>query len=378
MNILLVSTQDYIHHPIPSRHHNIFEELATRHTVHVPHFHVSTGPERETRLIVHEATRFPVQNPLLHYTLNAPTHFRVFDRIIRDEEIDVVVGAHVLAGTAMVHAAGKHDLPVVFDLKDWFPDSAAAYYHNPLLKKLIHGTVHAVTRYNLRHSDVITTVSPGLVSLLARDGFSARLIPNGVNTDLFYPRDGTAMRRGLGIPTDALVIGFAGAVERWYALDDLIDLLPRIRARHPDAVLLIVGGSLFTGYRDELEARARTRGVADAVFFTGAVPYAALPEYIAAMDICTIPLRPAQWIEIALPNKYFEYSACGKPILTTPIPDVVAMGGAHVHTYRDDGSFLEGIDAVRASGAPASVDVGEHSWTHRARAFEALFEDLVA
>lgn len=48
MKILLVSTQDYIHHPIPpSRHHNIFEELAARHEVHVPpHFHVSRGKER--------------------------------------------------------------------------------------------------------------------------------------------------------------------------------------------------------------------------------------------------------------------------------------------------------------------------------------------
>ncbi|MGC9435101.1 MAG: glycosyltransferase [Methanomicrobiales archaeon] len=377
MNILLVSTQDYIHHPIPSRHHNIFEELATRHTVHVPHFHVSTGPERDTRLVVHEATTFPVHNPLLHYTLNAPTHFRVFDRIIREEEIDVVVGAHVLAGTAMVHAAKKNHRPVIFDLKDWFPDSAAAYYDNPLLKRVIHGTVHAVTRYNLARSDVITTVSPGLVSLLADDGFTARLIPNGVNTALFRPRDGAGMRDALGIPGDALVIGFAGAVERWYALDDLIDLLPRVRARHPGAVLLVVGGSLFTRYREELEARARDRGVADAVIFTGAVPYTALPEYIAAMDICTIPLRPAQWIQIALPNKYFEYSACGKPILTTPIPDVMAMGGSHVRTYQDQGSILDGIDAFAASGAPAPVDVEEHSWAHRARAFEALFEEII-
>ncbi len=68
MRILLVSTQDYVHHPIPSRHHYIFEELAKRHEVHVPHFHVSRGKERETRLM--------------------------------------------------------------FDLKDWFSDSATAYYKN--------------------------------------------------------------------------------------------------------------------------------------------------------------------------------------------------------------------------------------------------------
>jgi len=80
LSALLVSTQDYIHHPIPSRHHYIFEELAKRHDVHVPHFHVSRGKERETRLIVHEATLFPVREPILHYTLNAPFQYGVFKK----------------------------------------------------------------------------------------------------------------------------------------------------------------------------------------------------------------------------------------------------------------------------------------------------------
>ncbi|MCK4397820.1 MAG: hypothetical protein KAV25_02380 [Methanophagales archaeon] len=107
MRILLVSTQDYIHHPIPSRHHYIFEELAKRHEVHVPHFHVSKGKERETRLIVHEATMFPVREPILHYTLNAPFQYAVFKKIIKEEGIDIVVAAHIFAGAAVIHAAKK-------------------------------------------------------------------------------------------------------------------------------------------------------------------------------------------------------------------------------------------------------------------------------
>ncbi len=107
MRILLVSTQDYIHHPIPSRHHYIFEELAKRHEVHVPHFHVSKGKERETRLIVHEATMSPVREPILHYTLNAPFQYAVFKKIIKEEGIDIVVAAHIFAGAAVIHAAKK-------------------------------------------------------------------------------------------------------------------------------------------------------------------------------------------------------------------------------------------------------------------------------
>jgi glycosyltransferase involved in cell wall biosynthesis len=368
MKILLVSTQDYIHHPIPSRHHNIFEELATRHEVHVPHFHVSRGKERETRLHVHEATRFPVESPFLHYTLNAPHHYQVIRDIIRDYDIDVVVGAHVLAGTAMVRAARKYGVPVVFDLKDWFPDPAA--------KWLLREGVLAITRYNLDHSDVITTVSPGLVRKLHNYGYEAELITNGVNTDLFRPMDGGTMRSTLGISPDAFVLGFAGAVERWYALDDVIRAFAEIRKRHANAELLIVGGSLFTGYLDDLRALADRLGVAGRVHFTGTVDYRALPRYIAPMDLCLIPLSPPQWVDIALPNKYFEYSACGKPILSTPIPDMLRMGGDHISVYRDGEEFLERVDDLVLAPGRCPAGIEEHSWKKKAEAFEKIFTRL--
>lgn len=374
MKILLVSTQDYIHHPIPSRHHNIFEELAARHEVHVPHFHVSRGKERETLLHVHEATRFPVESPFLHYTLNAPCHYRVISEIIRDHDIDVVVGAHVLAGTAMVRAAKKSGVPVVFDLKDWFPDSAAAYYRNPAMKRLLQKGVLSITRYNLDHSDVVTTVSPGLVEKLRGYGYEAELITNGVDTDLFRPTDDGAMRSALNITPDAFVLGFAGAVERWYSLDEVIRAFPKVLERHPNAELLIVGGSLFTGYLDELQALAARLGVASRVHFTGTVDYRDLPGYIAPMNLCLIPLSPPQWVDIALPNKYFEYSACGKPILSTPIPDMLRMGGDHISVYRDRVEFLDRVDELALAPGSPCPGIEEHSWKKKAEAFERIFE----
>ena len=119
--------------------------------------------------------------------------------------------------------------------------------------------------------------------------------------------DGAPVREAHGIAPDDFVIGFAGSVERWYALDRVIGAMPAILERVPEALLLIVGGSLFTGYLPELRALAERLGVADRVRFAGAQPYAALPGFIGAMDVCTIPLAPPQWVDIALPNKFFEY-----------------------------------------------------------------------
>lgn len=375
--ILLVSTQDYIHHPIPSRHHYICEELALRHDVHVPHFHVSRGEERETRLKVHEATRFPLQSPLLHYTLNAPHHFRVFDRIIRDEAIDIVVGAHVLAGAAMIRAAEKHDVPVLFDLKDWFPDSAAAYYNNSYLKELIRSSVWKITKWNLSHSTRISTVSPPLVDRLAKYGFSSDLITNGVNTDLFFPKDTAESKRAIGLDSESYVIGYSGSVERWYAIDALIRMLPKIRLFCPEAHLLIVGCSLFTNYLDELKDLVSSLGLSDSVTFTGGKRYDELPLYMNAMDICTIPPSPPEWFEILLPNKFFEYSACGRPIISTPIPSIEAIGGPNIYIYHNLDELLSFIRRIYIERPEYAIDISKFSWKKKAAEFEGVIEEVL-
>jgi len=377
MKILLVSTQDYIHHPILSRHHNIFEELATRHEVHVPHFHVSRGTERATNLIVHEATQFPFKNPLLHYTFNAPYHFHIFKKIIRDEEIDIVVAAHVLAGTAVIRAAKKSSVPVIFDVKDWFPDSAASYMKNRMLQWAVQKAVWAITRHNLRNSTKITTVSPSLVEKLKSFGFSAELVTNGVDTGLFIPKDGASRRTELGIGLNDFVIGFCGSVERWYAIDEIIRSLPAIIPYHKNTKLLVVGGSLFTPYLAELVQLVKDLGIQDHVIFTGTKPYEELPDYIACMDACTIPLSPPRWADIALPNKFFEYSACQKPIVMRPIPDVMKIGGPHLFVYRTQSEFIECIKSLIDHPASFKIDLGQYSWKEKARQFEIMFNTIV-
>jgi glycosyltransferase involved in cell wall biosynthesis len=376
MKILLVSTQDYIHHPIPSRHHYIFEELATRHEVHVPHFHVSRGEERSTRLIVHEATQFPIENPLLHYTLNAPYHFHIFKRIIKDEGIELVVAAQVLAGTAVIHAAKKYRVPVVFDLKDWFPDSAAAYVRTRLLQSIVRKTVWEITKRNLGNSTLITTVSPSLVEKLKNAGFDADLVTNGVDTDIFIPGENPALRKELGISPDDFVIGFAGSVERWYAIDEIIRSLPELIRYHPNIKLLVVGGSLFTPYMTELRQLAADLKVNDHVIFTGTKPYYELPGYISCMDACTIPLSPPQWADIALPNKFFEYSACGKPIVMRPIPDVIKIGGPNIFLHESQQEFIGHIKYLMNEKPTFAINLEHYSWKEKAREFEAIFKRL--
>jgi glycosyltransferase involved in cell wall biosynthesis len=229
----------------------------------------------------------------------------------------------------------------------------------------------------LYKSDRITTVSPSLVEKLKRLGFTAGLITNGVDTDLFKPTSGNDTRAELGIGTDEFVIGFSGSVERWYAIDDMIRALPDLVRYRAGTRLLVVGGSLFTDYRAELETLAEDLGVSDRVIFTGTKRYHELSRYIACMDVCTIPLSPPQWGEIALPNKFFEYSACGKPIVMRPIPDVARIGGPNLFVYRTQEEYIAQVKSLMKNPRTFNINLEDYSWKEKAQQFEALLYDLV-
>ena len=376
MRILLVTTNDYLHHPLPSRHHHIFEELAARgHDIYVPHFHVSDGEARKTNLHVIEATKVPSKDPMLHYLLNAPYHHHVFDQAITKYDIDVVVASHILAGTAAIHAAKLHGVRVVYDLKDWYPSSAEVYYTNPAVKFALRTGVWKVLRHNLRHSDVITTVSPSLAArLFSKKFFSVEVIPNGVDTVLFRPLEKSKCCKELhiGISEQDFIIGYVGAIERWLDFKTLIEALQWILPKKPRAKLLIVGDALFTSQMAELRQLITMNGLDERVIFTGKKPYDTLPQYIGAMDICTIPMGEVMR-DIALPNKYFEYAACGKPILSTPIPDIIKVAGKGVFFYDSAEEFADIVLSLD-SGDYICEPNGGCSWVSRADDFERVLK----
>lgn len=331
---------------------------------------------------VEDVTLFPIKSLIPHYTLNSPYHLYTFNQIIKESKIDVIVAAHVLAGTAAIIAGKRNNVPVLFDLKDWFPDSAAAYFKNPLVKSVVHDSVLAITKYNLNNSTKITTVSPNLVEKLKQLGYDSHLITNGVDTSLFKPLDSQELRHKLGIKDTDFVIGFAGSIERWYDIDSLLRLtLKNLEHYHKfynnDVKLLLVGGSLFTDYQTELKNKVSSLKLENKVIFAGLVAYNNLPQYINCMDACMIPLFPKQWINIALPNKFFEYTACGKPILTTPIPNIMDFNYPNVYVYNNFQEMKNQLISIIDQKPKFDIKFSHQDWDNKALEMEIILNSLV-
>jgi len=121
----------------------------------------------------------------------------------------------------------------------------------------------------------------------------------------------------------------------------LVEALPEILRRHPDARAVFVGPDY--GLQDELLASAQRFGVGDAVDLVGTVDDADLPSYYAAADVFVFPTTTT--IE-CLGLSFVQAMFAGVPVVASRIagaPEVIRDGV--------DGTLVEPGDAAELAQA---------------------------
>ncbi len=149
---------------------------------------------------------------------------------------------------------------------------------------------------------------------------SIHIIPNAVDTIHFGQaiKQSTLVAKDIRhIPTP--VIGFLGN------LSDRIDftLLNWLAIRNKDWSFVLIGGK-----GDHIKNKQMQISFAgnNNVFLLGNKPYAQLPGYLKAFDICLIPFRDDNPFSLSCsPLKLYEYLATGKPIISTNLPGVFPL-----------------------------------------------------
>jgi phosphatidylinositol alpha-1,6-mannosyltransferase len=168
-------------------------------------------------------------------------------------------------------------------------------------------------------------IAPALSPAAA--GRMRRLVP-GVDTDVFRPgAGGREVRDRLGLGDRPVVVCVSRFVAR-KGQDVLVRALPAIRARVPDAALLLVGD----GPHRRAVARLVDRlGLAAHVRMPGRVPWPRTPAYYDAGDVFCMPTRTRRLgLEPeALGICYLEAAATGLPVVVGDsggAPDTVREG----------------------------------------------------
>jgi glycosyltransferase involved in cell wall biosynthesis len=116
------------------------------------------------------------------------------------------------------------------------------------------------------------------------------------------------------------------------------------------------------------------------VRFCGFVSPSAVPEFIRSMDVALICRRPTQDSQNSLPIKLFEYMACERPVISTPLNGVREVVGERVLYAADAAEIAQKIlllyhhpELIAQMGQTGRLLVEKrYTWQEIGRQFEEI------
>jgi glycosyltransferase involved in cell wall biosynthesis len=188
-----------------------------------------------------------------------------------------------------------------------------------------------------RTAEAVIAVSEPEQARLLRYGLSAaltRVVPNGIDLENLAGPAGT-LKQELDIPDGCRLIGMVNRLDPFKGVDLMLKALPRLRERHPNVFLGIVGNG---PERPRLERLSQELGMTHAVRWLG--ERADLGNVLRSYDCFVTPSRKEAFGMAAL-----EAMACGLPVLATDLP------------------ALRGLVRPGCEGELVALEAGPEAWT---------------
>ncbi len=187
-----------------------------------------------------------------------------------------------------------------------------------------HPAIRRMMGWALRRAARVITVSSRLGEFavsLGVDPGRVVTIPNGIDPEIFYPRDRQACRENLGMREAAQHIVSVGYLIPRKGHHHVIEAVASMRSSGVDVELWILGNPGAEGaFADRLHELALRLKVADAVHFVPAVKQAELAGYMTAGDLLCLASNREGW-----PNVVHEALACGCPVVASDVGGVPDM-----------------------------------------------------
>lgn len=151
-----------------------------------------------------------------------------------------------------------------------------------------------------------------------------------------------------------------------------LPLLDALALSHPQWQIVMVG--------PVLKISPDTLPRHENIHYFGQQEYAELPAFLAGWDVCLIPFALNDATRFISPTKTLEYMAAEKPVVSTPITDVVVPYGDIVFIGDGIGSFIGACENALALSAKRQREMVDAmravltgtSWEATVRAMEEL------
>jgi teichuronic acid biosynthesis glycosyltransferase TuaC len=177
----------------------------------------------------------------------------------------------------------------------------------------------------LSRAAAVIAVSADLAHFAVQHGAAAAqvyTIGNGVDTDLFYPRDRQACRARLGIEGHTNLIVCAGELIEAKGHHFAVRAAAELRSRGKNVLLIIAGGVARGGkpFDAQLRLLVGELGIERHVRLAGPMNRHQMADLLSAADVFTLP----SFTE-GCPNVVNEALACGAPVVASAVGAVPQM-----------------------------------------------------
>ncbi|NHM26779.1 glycosyltransferase family 1 protein [Desulfofundulus sp. TPOSR] len=216
-------------------------------------------------------------------------------------------------------------------------------------------------------ADVIFATSRKLYETNRQHHPNVYLCPNGVDYAHFHPALYGNLPRPPDLPADGRpVAGYCGALATWLdweLLDYITDSNPRLH--------FVFVGPLYNISLPFQKPNMSVLGYRD---------YRWLPNYLQCFDVCLIPFKITPMTEGCNPIKMYEYLSTGKPVVATPLPEVLFH--PEIYVGRTPEEFNQLIHRALSGDSPGARErrialARENSWARRAQLAIGVIEETL-
>ena len=240
---------------------------------------------------------------------------------------------------------GRFGAKVVYDcMDDW---------QNWTAEPAIGAFSLAEERSLARECDLLAVTAREFEERFKREGLFPIVVRNAADFEFFASGSSGALPAELPRP----VIGYYGAIADWFARD----LVREVALARPQYSFVLIGQN----YRDDIHKLRKLPNV----FLLGEKHYRDLPSYLRDFSVCLIPFVPSAVVKAVDPVKLYEYFSQGKPVVSTPMPELEELGDL-IYFANGPGEFARQIDAALAESDPSLAErrvsfAARNTWTHR-------------
>lgn len=221
-----------------------------------------------------------------------------------------------------------------------------------------------------RKADLMVVTSPTLHDKYINKTKKCVLVPNGFDEKLFdgKPKPVPSALKNIKRP----IAGFVGVLLSF--LD--YELLYETAKGLSDISFVFVGPTEKSGKEgvEKLKTLSNTH-------FLGRKAKKDIPGYVTNFDICLNPFKVDNVSKAVSPLKIYEYLACGKTVISTPMEGLARENAGKLITFVNPDSFKENIREYFDKSSSCEINrqyvdaAWEYSWTSR---FNSLYQHLEA